>query len=158
MELINFCKFKKEFLGRDIKSIIIASTKTNNLKNIGINDILKEIALKEEREEKEQAKRGGKKKRNKEFVGFHFLIKINGDIELGLGLDEYSNIKYGYNKTSITIVYVGGLDEYNKQTNDIHAIQKFSMQIIIDFLLNIFKGAKIVWEKDLKKIKVYENK
>lgn len=133
MEFLNKIKYRENLLGRHIKRVIIANTNTDYLDNLCLSDF--------------------------ENIGCHYFIKLNGDIQYGLDLDEFANYKYGFNKTSIVIKYAGGLRNGKYDEGSIFNMQKFSLQILLDFLTKTFPDAEIVKGIDIKERKEkYENK
>lgn len=70
---------------------------------------------------------------------YHYFIKLNGDIQTGLTYDEASDIKYGHNKRTMTICYVGN------EKDGMLEQQKLSIQMILDFF-----DLKLVYLQDLK--------
>ena len=46
-------------------------------------------------------------------IGYHFVIRRNGELEIGRDIDKAGAHTKGYNARSIGICMVGGSDEYN---------------------------------------------
>ena len=44
-------------------------------------------------------------------IGYHYVIKLDGDIETGRQLDKVGAHCKGHNKDSIGICYIGGMDK-----------------------------------------------
>lgn len=51
-------------------------------------------------------------------VGYHYIIKRDGTIQKGRWVDYPGAHVKGYNRDTIGICYIGGLDENNKAIND----------------------------------------
>ena len=56
-------------------------------------------------------------------IGYHFLIHIDGTIERGRPWDQPGAHAKGYNRTSIGIAYVGGLEGDTRTTAQVHALR-----------------------------------
>lgn len=76
-------------------------------------------------------------------VGYHFLIKINGDIETGRDLDVVGAHTKSQNKDSIGIAYVGGRNEKGDAEDTMTLKQNLSMIRLINSLKTIFGNLEI---------------
>ena len=61
---------------------------------------------------------GWHKRRGWSGIGYHFLILIDGTIEHGRPIDKMGAHCKGYNKNSIGISYVGGVEKDGKTPKD----------------------------------------
>jgi len=83
-------------------------------------------------------------------IGYHFLILRSGVIEDGRDLDKDGNIfeeigahTYRYNKNSIGIALVGGVNEDRKIDVNYTANQYESLKVFLDTLLHRFPNAEL---------------
>ena len=89
------------------------------------------------------------RRRGWQGIGYHYVIRLDGTVELGRPCNKIGAHVYGYNKCSIGICYVGGLDE-NGQPDDTRTdAQKKSLRILVRELRATFPDAKVVGHRDL---------
>lgn len=67
-------------------------------------------------------------------VGYHFVIRRDGVVQTGRPLERVGSHAYGFNKGSIGICYVGGVDDNLKPEDNRTWEQKVSMRILIENL------------------------
>jgi len=104
---------------RLINKIILHTSATPDGKDFTVQDI--------DRWHKE---RGFKK------IGYHYVIYRNGEVHQGRKEEEIGAHCIGYNKTSIGICYIGGMDENNKYPRDTRTVeQKESMYRLVKELM-----------------------
>lgn len=85
-------------------------------------------------------------------IGYHFLIGLDGKVEVGRELEDVGAHVEGFNENSIGIAYVGGIDCEKFQPKDTRTEeQKVSMLALVRQLLEKFPGAKVVGHCDLDK-------
>jgi N-acetylmuramoyl-L-alanine amidase len=89
--------------------------------------------------------------RNRGFakIGYHYVIRLDGEIEVGRGLEEIGAHVQGHNARSIGICLVGGLDHARKPANTFHQEQFDALAGLISHLLANFKGAQVLGHRDL---------
>tara|TARA_R100000544_G_scaffold36960_1_gene26532 strand:+ start:4639 stop:5226 length:588 start_codon:yes stop_codon:yes gene_type:complete len=76
-------------------------------------------------------------------IGYHYLIRLNGDLEIGRSIDRQGAHTRGHNKDSIGICYVGGVEKDGKTPKDtMTSEQEKSMREII-FALRIVQDKNI---------------
>ena len=75
-------------------------------------------------------------------IGYHYVIKLNAEIESGRPLDVTGAHVKGHNKDSIGICYVGGADEDMNPKDTMLDCQEEAMRELIFSL-------RMVWDKDL---------
>ena len=75
-------------------------------------------------------------------IGYHYVIKLNGDIESGRPLDIPGAHVSGHNVDSIGICYVGGIDEDMNPKDTMYKCQEESLRELIYSL-------RMVWDKHL---------
>lgn len=51
-------------------------------------------------------------------IGYHYVIRRNGALELGRPLDQIGAHVQGFNRTSVGVCMVGGLDESGRPVED----------------------------------------
>ncbi len=76
-------------------------------------------------------------------IGYHFLIRRNGSIEKGRPLGVVGSHCRGYNKTSIGICYVGGIDEKGKAQDNRTKEQRIALRELLYELGKTFPFASI---------------
>lgn len=81
-------------------------------------------------------------------VGYHFLIKPDGEIVHLAEINEITNGVKGYNKESVHVSYIGGgiKDDRTKE-------QKESLLTVIHALRKTYPNAKILGHRDFPNIK-----
>lgn len=82
-------------------------------------------------------------------IGYHFVIRRNGDIEKGRELEAIGAHARGFNNRSIGICLVGGVDEHNKPQDNFTEEQKKNLALLIDQMLTIWPDCKVVGHRDL---------
>ena len=75
-------------------------------------------------------------------IGYHYVIKLNGEIESGRPLDIAGAHVKGHNSDSIGICYIGGADEDMKPKDTMLQCQEEAMRELIYSL-------RMVWDKEL---------
>lgn len=116
---------------RKVDEIIIHSTATPEGREHDVEDI-----------------RGWHKARRYIDIGYHFLIKIDGTIEVGRNLDKTGAHVRGKNTGTIGIVYVGGTDENLNPKDTRTQEQKTSMKKLINWLWEKFGHLKVSGHND----------
>jgi N-acetylmuramoyl-L-alanine amidase len=76
-------------------------------------------------------------------IGYHFVIELDGTIVDGRPMERIGAHTRGYNRDSIGICYVGGLDSDKRAKDTRTAQQKRSMDDLIASLLDRFRGATV---------------
>lgn len=114
---------------RNIDNIIIHCSDTSIVMDIGAKEI--------DEWHKERGWSG---------IGYHYVIRRNGVIEMGRDLDKDGKVLehvgahvQGYNKNSIGICWVGGRYGIDNRTNE----QKVSMKTLVLLLKELFSNAEI---------------
>ncbi len=78
-------------------------------------------------------------------IGYHFLIKLDGTVEIGRELGEVGAHVSGLNSVSVGVCYVGGLDRKTAEPKDTRTeAQKKSLLVTLMMLKEMFPNAKIV--------------
>lgn len=89
------------------------------------------------------------KERGWHAIGYHFVIDLDGKVELGRAVRDVGAHAFGYNKNSIGICYVGGLDRYGHPADTRTPAQVKALRILVRELHASFPGAKVVGHRDL---------
>ena len=120
---------------RNVTDIIVHCSATPEGRNVQLKDI--------DRMHKE---RGFNK------VGYHFIVLLDGTIEIGRNLTEQGAHVSGHNENTIGVCYIGGMDENNKKAKDTRTNhQKVSLFYLLNVLKKITKNAKISGHRDFSK-------
>jgi len=88
------------------------------------------------------------KERGWSGCGYHYVIKRDGQIELGRPIEKIGAHVKGHNKTSIGICYCGGVDGEMKEQDNRSDSQKESLLLLIMLLKNIFPEAVVHGHRD----------
>lgn len=82
-------------------------------------------------------------------IGYHFVVNIDGSIEIGRPISQVGAHVYGHNKGSIGIVYIGGLDKKGKPKDTRSPEQKKSLLFIVQLLKQLYPEAEVLGHRDL---------
>lgn len=82
-------------------------------------------------------------------VGYHYIILLDGTIQLGRSIEVVGAHVKGHNLTSIGICYIGGSHGVDTRTQE----QKKSLSLLLKTLRLIFKDAEILGHRDFDKVK-----
>lgn len=83
------------------------------------------------------------KARGFKCIGYHYVIYQNGRIKNGRPVNEIGAHCKGYNKNSIGICYIGGLDKNGKPKDTRTPEQKESLRLLLEILKRDFPDATI---------------
>lgn len=105
---------------RKIDEIIIHCSATAEGKDFNASDI-----------DRWHKQRGFKK------IGYHYVIKLDGTIEKGRGVEEIGAHCLNHNKNSIGICYIGGLASDNKTPKDTRTAEqkKALWKLIVELMI-----------------------
>lgn len=81
-------------------------------------------------------------------VGYHFLIDKFGVIHELARLDQVTNGVRGYNKNSIHISYIGGIDNNGKPKDTRTPNQEYAMEVLVYEMHKKFPNAIIQGHRD----------
>ena len=76
-------------------------------------------------------------------IGYHYLVKLDGTIENGRSIHESGAHTKGYNRTSIGIAYVGGIDDSKKPKDTRNAEQLMALANLLDVLMQMYPKATL---------------
>lgn len=94
------------------------------------------------------------KQRGFKKIGYHYVIDLDGTIELGRPIEEVGAHVKGHNKESIGICYIGGLDGRHLHPADTRTpAQKRAINELVAKLKAQFPNAKVVGHRDLDRHK-----
>lgn len=111
---------------RSINRVIIHTTATLPGQDIGVEEV--------DRWHKARGWKG---------CGYHFICRLNGNLEVGRPLSEVGAHTKGENFDSIGIAYVGGLDDEGNPADTLFDCQRETIQKLLDSLA-------VVLNKDLQ--------
>ena len=81
-------------------------------------------------------------------VGYHYIIKADGDVIQLLHESKNSNGVYAHNSNCINIAYIGGVDKDNKPVDNRSDAQKHSMFDLIVSLTEKYPQAQVLGHRD----------
>ena len=84
-------------------------------------------------------------------IGYHYVIDLNGTVEIGRKISEIGSHCVGHNKNSIGICYVGGLDKNLKPKDTRTEEQKIALLNLLKDLLIQFPKAIIAGHNEFSK-------
>ena len=76
-------------------------------------------------------------------IGYHYVIKLDGTIEKGRPVERAGAHAFGYNKRSIGLCYIGGVDEDGNPKDTRTPEQLRAMNIFVAMLKDDYKGATV---------------
>lgn len=113
--------------------------------NRGINKIiLHATATPEGREHDVQDITRWHKARGFSTIGYHYLVKLDGTVELGRNVQDMGAHVRGQNRRSIGVAYVGGMNKSMSKAKDTRTPEQDSaLTNLIVALLEIYPGATV---------------
>jgi len=81
-------------------------------------------------------------------IGYHNVIRRNGALEHGRDLAEIGAHAYGFNRDSLGICMIGGVDSENNPQDNFTPEQYTTLRGYIDTMLDVFP-AKLTGHRDL---------
>jgi len=85
-------------------------------------------------------------------IGYHFVIRRNGVLEKGRGLSRIGAHVKGYNRNSIGICWVGGLDDNQHPQDNRTAEQITTMRTLVAQLKEIWPNAQVKGHRDFPNV------
>jgi N-acetyl-anhydromuramyl-L-alanine amidase AmpD len=85
-------------------------------------------------------------------IGYHYVIRRNGQIELGRPETRQGAHVKGYNKDSIGICLIGGVDEYNDPENNFTDAQFTTLGGLLMGLTSKYPNAKVLGHRDFPNV------
>lgn len=89
------------------------------------------------------------KSRGWKGIGYHYVVRRDGSIELGRPIEEPGAHVVGHNKYSIAICYEGGLDAAGRPADTRTLEQRKALRELVEKLHASFPKALIVGHHDL---------
>ncbi len=84
-------------------------------------------------------------------IGYHFVVRLNGEVERGRPIAEVGAHCKGHNATSIGVCYIGGLDADGKRPKDTRTEnQKKVLMALLTLLKLRFPNAEIRGHRDYR--------
>lgn len=83
--------------------------------------------------------------------GYHFIIKPCGTVVNLLAIDHIANGVAGFNKNSIHIAYIGGVDGSGMAVDNRTDLQKRAMIDLVKRMLELFPDAEVCGHRDFLK-------
>lgn len=77
-------------------------------------------------------------------IGYHFVIRRNGDIEIGRPMDRIGAHAEGYNADSLGLVVVGGVNHRNEPENNFTPYEWTSLTSLCTALQLRYPEAKVL--------------
>jgi N-acetylmuramoyl-L-alanine amidase len=82
-------------------------------------------------------------------IGYHYVIRLDGSIENGRGLEQIGAHAYGHNAFSIGICYIGGCDEKMNPKDTRTPEQTVSLIKLLQVLRQKYPNAKIIGHNEI---------
>ena len=83
------------------------------------------------------------------YPGYHYVIAPDGQITCLLDENLVSNGVQGYNKTSVNIAYIGGIDRSGKSVDNRTQAQKDKLVWLLKELRKRYPKAEILGHRDI---------
>ncbi len=93
------------------------------------------------------------KERGWSDIGYHYVVRLDGWVEVGRPVEKPGAHAKGYNEDSIGVCYVGGLDAAGKAADTRTDEQKASLKIICEYLCRWHNVSEIVGHRELPGVK-----
>ena len=87
-----------------------------------------------------------------EDIGYHAVIRQSGRIEFGRHFDDVGAAVRGYNRESVHICLVGGLNEVGEPANTFNHEQMYTLSMLIEVLLEAYPSAKVQGHRDFPNV------
>jgi N-acetylmuramoyl-L-alanine amidase len=83
-------------------------------------------------------------------IGYHYVILLDGRVELGRPVSQPGAHVAGHNEKTIGVCYIGGIDANTFKPKDTRTPeQKFAMAVLVKTLKNVFPNAAVVGHRDM---------
>jgi len=93
------------------------------------------------------------KQRGWSSIGYHYVIRRSGKLERGRDIGRAGAHARGYNKDSIGICLIGGVDENSKSCDNYTISQKRKLQQLLNFLVITFPSSEVLGHRDVKGVR-----
>lgn len=81
--------------------------------------------------------------------GYHYVVDAQGQVFQLLSVEQVANGVYGYNKNSIHIAYMGGIDANGKAADNRTPEQKKALREIVESVHKHYPDAKVLGHRDI---------
>lgn len=89
-----------------------------------------------------------------EMVGYHWIIRRDGTVEVGRPIDRVGGHVYGFNDRAVGICMVGGTNKKNKKAeNNFTEAQFASLKSVLESMKALFPDAVIQGHRDFPNVK-----
>ncbi|WP_454960426.1 N-acetylmuramoyl-L-alanine amidase [Capnocytophaga leadbetteri] len=86
-------------------------------------------------------------------IGYNYIIRLDGTVEEGRDVNKIPSHVKGYNKESIGICYIGGIDKNTLQPKDTRtAAQKEALKKLLVELKKLYPQAEILGHRDFPNV------
>ncbi|KGK41209.1 lysozyme [Nitrincola sp. A-D6] len=87
-------------------------------------------------------------------IGYHYVIKRDGTLEVGRNENAVGAHAHGYNSNSVSVCMVGGVsaDDHNKAVNNFTDAQFKTLQATLTVLKARYETAEILGHRDLPNV------
>lgn len=85
-------------------------------------------------------------------IGYHKVIDLDGKVENGRPIWQIGAHCKGYNRDSIGICYIGGLDKNGNPADTRTEDQKIALKATIEYFKSKFPNAKVVGHRDMPNV------
>ena len=93
------------------------------------------------------------RQRGFEGIGYNYVIRLDGTVEEGRDVNKIPSHVKGYNKESIGICYIGGIDKNTLQPKDTRtAAQKEALKKLLTELKKLYPQAEILGHRDFPNV------
>lgn len=82
-------------------------------------------------------------------IGYHFVIHLDGTIEVGRPITRVGAHCYGWNSSSIGIAYIGGLDANGKPADTRTPEQKQAIQKLVNNIKTILPIRRVLGHNEV---------
>jgi len=89
------------------------------------------------------------RQRGFDTIGYHYVIRRNGEVETGRRESEIGAHVAGHNLNSIGVCMVGGVNAKGKPENNFNLQQFATLETLLSELKNRYPTARIVGHRDL---------
>lgn len=82
-------------------------------------------------------------------IGYHYVIRRDGEVEVGRSQEEIGAHALNHNKDSVGICLVGGLSEDNEAEENFTDIQWDILREVVEDLLEDYPAADVIGHNDI---------
>jgi N-acetyl-anhydromuramyl-L-alanine amidase AmpD len=91
-------------------------------------------------------------------IGYHYVIRINGNVELGRPEDVAGAHVQGHNAHSLGICLIGGLDHARKAANTYTPEQMIALEALLEELQARYGDVRVCGHRDLSPDRNHDGK